>query len=211
MVRSYDEQKVAASKSKPPSRTAVIAGTGAVLAFTIRAKASSKDEVATKRRRRELTSYMKAKKKRVARAEKARRRTQGREKTSTLKDLQATNRNNDDSSTIVLSTDRMAFRKEPPLNAPGHKTPRSKDSSILSTDVISSTEGSDTSRTTASDEAMEKQAPYEERKNSLEFQRMSNQDLASKYAAIESLEERAFQILLDLGMVEQTNGPSVIA
>ena len=27
---------------------------------------------------------------------------------------------------------------------------------------------------------------------------------ANKYAAIESLEERAFQILLDLGMIEET-------
>lgn len=45
----------------------------------------------------------------------------------------------------------------------------------------------------------------------VESQSTSKQDLSAKYAAIESLEERAFQVLLDLGMVEMTSGPSVIA
>jgi hypothetical protein len=218
-----------AGSLKKPSRTAVIiTGTGAAIVLSVKVKA---DDLAAKKRRQELAAYLTNKKppNRTTPAEEpaaANRSTASQRSTkSNIVETVVGGYNMrikngiSDASTMVLSMDKNAFRtadvrvSDKPMVPPAQQrtmtipTPTTiQTPQAIKTPIVDSLSSTAHQHTTNINNM-----PSEETKAPPTFKsRPDRPDLAAKYAAIESLEERAFQILLDLGMIEVTTGPSTI-
>jgi hypothetical protein len=221
-----------AGSLKKPSRTAVIiTGTGAAIVLSVKVKA---DDLAAKKRRQELAAYLTNKKppnRTTPAAEPAANRSTASQRSTKSNivetvvggyNMRIKNGISDASRTMVLSMDKNAFRTadvrvsdKPMVPSPPAQqrtmtipTPTTTQTQQATKTPIVDSESTTAQQLTTNINYM----PSEETKAppSTFTSRPDRPDIAAKYAAIESLEERAFQILLDLGMIEVTTGPSTI-
>jgi hypothetical protein len=216
---------------KQPSRTAmIVTASGAAIVLGVMAKV---DDAAAKKRRQELAAYLTNKKPKQRTEELVAATTTSSKTSSATSHLRstfggggsgATRINGDVITATILSTDKNVFRTGKPstmaASSPAPASPRTA-AAMTPTHQTTTTNASATTipivndvsiTSTNSATIINNVSPYQTKSTppSAFFQsRPDRPDLSAKYAAIPTLEERAFQILLDLGMVEVTSsGPA---